>query len=205
MFFRNYDAALRRWVGVDPVAESAESMTPYQYAGNNPVMFNDPLGDVLRAPPPSVNDTYDAASAQPFNSFGTGGGGNHLSTGLADELSSNGAGAWGSRFAVSLTGNVGIGTTTPGAVLDVGALLSPGTLGTVLARLAEGNTTGAGTYLGIKGYNTQLNGNITNPNDVVSFSIEHSFYGVTNSSINFLRGGALLAVVYPLIPTIILK
>jgi RHS repeat-associated protein len=42
---RNYDAAIARFVGVDPAAESAESMTSYQYAGNNPVVFNDPLGD----------------------------------------------------------------------------------------------------------------------------------------------------------------
>ncbi|XHR98263.1 RHS repeat domain-containing protein [Mucilaginibacter sp. UC70_90] len=46
-FYRNYDAALGRWIAVDPVAESAESMTVYQYAGNNPIMMNDPLGDKL--------------------------------------------------------------------------------------------------------------------------------------------------------------
>jgi RHS repeat-associated protein len=34
-FYRNYDAALGRWIGVDPKGESAESMTGYQYAGNN--------------------------------------------------------------------------------------------------------------------------------------------------------------------------
>jgi len=45
-FYRNYDAALGRWVGVDPEAESAESMSVYQYAGNNPIMGNDPLGNL---------------------------------------------------------------------------------------------------------------------------------------------------------------
>ncbi len=44
-FYRNYDPALGRFVAVDPVAESAESMTTYQYAMNSPVMFNDPMGD----------------------------------------------------------------------------------------------------------------------------------------------------------------
>jgi RHS repeat-associated protein len=49
-FYRNYDAALARWIAVDPEAESDESMTPYQYAGNNPIMYNDPLGNIRPAP-----------------------------------------------------------------------------------------------------------------------------------------------------------
>ncbi len=46
-FYRNYDQALGRWTGVDPDAEGAESLTTYNYSGNNPVMFNDPLGNLL--------------------------------------------------------------------------------------------------------------------------------------------------------------
>jgi RHS repeat-associated protein len=41
---RNYDAEIGRFVAVDPQPESAEDMTVYQYAGNNPVMMNDPDG-----------------------------------------------------------------------------------------------------------------------------------------------------------------
>ncbi|MDB5156419.1 MAG: hypothetical protein JWR50_1126, partial [Mucilaginibacter sp.] len=48
-FYRNYDAALSRFVAVDPEAESAESMTTYQYAGNNPLANNDPMGNILQA------------------------------------------------------------------------------------------------------------------------------------------------------------
>lgn len=44
-FYRNYDAALGRFVAVDPEAESAESMTSFQYADDNPVMSNDPQGN----------------------------------------------------------------------------------------------------------------------------------------------------------------
>jgi len=46
-FYRNFDAALGRFNGVDPKAESAESMTGYQYAGNNPVMMNYLMRDLL--------------------------------------------------------------------------------------------------------------------------------------------------------------
>ncbi|NQX42742.1 hypothetical protein SAMN05421820_11214 [Pedobacter steynii] len=86
------------------------------------------------------------------------------------------------------SGNVGIGTTSPQALLDVGKLLTPGELGTVLARLQEGNYMGDGTYLGIKGYETQTSTAIPSLYDIKSFALEHSFYGNTNSSINFLRG-----------------
>jgi RHS repeat-associated protein len=50
-FFRNYDQALGRFVAVDPLAEAAESLTGYNYSGNNPVMFNDPMGDAERKQP----------------------------------------------------------------------------------------------------------------------------------------------------------
>jgi RHS repeat-associated protein len=45
-FFRNYDAALGRFIGIDPKAEASESFSTYQYANNNPLIFNDPLGDI---------------------------------------------------------------------------------------------------------------------------------------------------------------
>jgi RHS repeat-associated protein len=44
-FYRNFDAALGRFIGVDPQAESAESLTSYNYAGNNPIVYNDPMGN----------------------------------------------------------------------------------------------------------------------------------------------------------------
>jgi RHS repeat-associated protein len=48
-YYRNYDAALGRFIGPDPQAESTNSMTTYQYANNNPIMFNDPLGNLSDA------------------------------------------------------------------------------------------------------------------------------------------------------------
>lgn len=79
------------------------------------------------------------------------------------------------------TGSVGIGTTSPRAFLDVGYQVGD-TLSSVLGRLNEGSTTGTGTYLGVRTYGTF-------PINSPSFSIEHGFYGITNSSITFYRGG----------------
>jgi len=71
-FNRNYDAAIGRWVGVDPAAESAESMTSYQYAGNNAIVNNDPMGDLKRAPyepvtPAGSQGTPDVSQYESFN------------------------------------------------------------------------------------------------------------------------------------------
>jgi RHS repeat-associated protein len=42
--FRNYDAALGRFFQVDPLATSDHSMSPFAYAGNSPIVGNDPSG-----------------------------------------------------------------------------------------------------------------------------------------------------------------
>lgn len=42
--FRNYDPVLGRFAQVDPLADKFGSMTPYNYANNDPVYFNDPMG-----------------------------------------------------------------------------------------------------------------------------------------------------------------
>jgi RHS repeat-associated protein len=44
-FYRNYDAVLGRFVGVDPMPESAADLTTYNYGGNNPITYNDPMGN----------------------------------------------------------------------------------------------------------------------------------------------------------------
>jgi hypothetical protein len=87
-------------------------------------------------------------------------------------------------------GNVGIGTTNPRGLLDIGRHIDNGAIGAVLARLPEGDTQGEGTFLGVKAWETKLPGHGANYNGK-SFSIEHSFYGALNSAINFYRGQSL--------------
>jgi len=48
-FYRQYDAVLGRFHSVDPLADLVTAITPYQYAFNNPVRFNDPLGDFVES------------------------------------------------------------------------------------------------------------------------------------------------------------
>jgi hypothetical protein len=49
-FYRKYDAQMGRFTGVDIMAEEFADLTPYQFGGNNPVLFNDPMGDMKRGP-----------------------------------------------------------------------------------------------------------------------------------------------------------
>lgn len=46
-FFRGYDAALGRFLGVDVMADGYADMSPYNYAMNDPAYWNDPLGDCV--------------------------------------------------------------------------------------------------------------------------------------------------------------
>lgn len=57
-FFRNYDATIGRFNGVDIAVGKYKSQTPYNYAFNDPVLLNDPNGD----------DVYGCAVCSPDNS-----------------------------------------------------------------------------------------------------------------------------------------
>ena len=44
-FFRGYDAQIGRFRSEDPKAEMTFELSTFQFSGNNPVVYNDPLGD----------------------------------------------------------------------------------------------------------------------------------------------------------------
>ncbi len=52
--YRNYDPQLGRFSGVDALCEMTSELTPYQYATNNPIYWNDPTGLKETVPDPVV-------------------------------------------------------------------------------------------------------------------------------------------------------
>lgn len=106
-------------------------------------------------------------------------------TSLICLVSIGACGQWTSAGGGSIyyNGKVGIGINAPRVVLDVGTYINNGVLGAVWGRLSEGDGVGEGTFLGVRGYSTQESHYLAK-----SFSIEHGFYGVINSSVNFHRG-----------------
>ncbi|HEV2483297.1 MAG TPA: DUF6443 domain-containing protein [Puia sp.] len=57
--FRGYDPQLGRFCQIDPIGELFQDVTPYSFAFNNPVLYNDPLG----LDPEATNN--DAGSGKP--------------------------------------------------------------------------------------------------------------------------------------------
>lgn len=64
MFYRNYDPAIARFTGVDPLATKYASLSGYHYAYDNPIRFNDPSGAAGIQPGPPEDLWKQMAFAQ---------------------------------------------------------------------------------------------------------------------------------------------
>ena len=90
--YRNYDPILGRMNQVDPMATKYASLTPYNFAFNDPVMFNDPSGA----------DPYDPYQWENGRSYGTLGGMDRIMPNTSTDdfirtaLNSSYGGMWGS-------------------------------------------------------------------------------------------------------------
>ncbi|WP_188462715.1 RHS repeat-associated core domain-containing protein [Marivirga lumbricoides] len=87
MHYRHYDATLGRFNVVDPYANEFANLSPYNYGGNNPIMYNDPSGGRMYPTPQRLAEWADAIRGGsggfrpgPTHSIGPGSG-NHWSDG----------------------------------------------------------------------------------------------------------------------------
>ena len=75
MDWRGYDASLGRFMTIDPLAELFEQLdkSPYAFAWNNPLFYNDPLGLCPDCPDPenaSEGDTYTIENGSEYQFCG---------------------------------------------------------------------------------------------------------------------------------------
>ena len=75
-FYRKYDAQIGRFTGVDMKAEATVDLNPYHFGKGNPVMFNDPMGDLSQAEFNTIiNTLWNSPFGGTWSSDGGGGGG----------------------------------------------------------------------------------------------------------------------------------
>ena len=72
--FRNYDAAIGRFIGVNSRANENPFVTPYHYGLNNPVFYNAPLGD-KEFPLRELSILWNSPYGGTYSGGGGGGGG----------------------------------------------------------------------------------------------------------------------------------
>ncbi|WP_188462711.1 RHS repeat-associated core domain-containing protein [Marivirga lumbricoides] len=91
MHYRHYDATLGRFNLVDPYANEFANLSPYNYGGNNPIMFNDPSGGRMYPNPDHLRSWRELASGGgglgggPMHSIGPGSG-NHWADAYSSQM-----------------------------------------------------------------------------------------------------------------------
>lgn len=138
MDMRDYDPAIGRWTGIDPVTH--HSMSPYCAFDNNPVFWRDPSGaDGL---PPEAINSWHFAGNNSLNTFFNGGTGNlsngdHMLGGSGDEFwegqtaYTGGDKAWSNYFEDNSPKGQGVATAeniSDGEILDEEDIAPPETI-----------------------------------------------------------------------------
>ncbi|WP_374759770.1 RHS repeat-associated core domain-containing protein [Myroides odoratus] len=153
---RNYDAALGRWMNVDPLAEKMPQWNPYTYTFNNTIMFTDPdgmapecegcKGFLLAVVDNVFGSNFRNTSGNDSSNYRSGVNiGNATSLLLSAALVADGAGSAGA-------GSIGLATsgvataTGGGAVVGVpGAVVGGGLVAKGVAEVALGTIIGTNT------------------------------------------------------------
>jgi len=84
--FRTYDPQIGRFIGADVLTETSSGKSPYNFAGNDPIFYNDPIGAMAAAPGSSATLQ---TTLQNFQNFENDADVYHSGVGMytADELS----------------------------------------------------------------------------------------------------------------------
>lgn len=105
-YYRNYDPAIGRFISTDPLAEMSYTMTTYNYANNNPIAYNDPLGDrAFPNKPKSIEEGFGSSGGGGASGRIGPGSGNYWSDGIgySDWSSFHGSQMYRDGLAAGLT------------------------------------------------------------------------------------------------------